>query len=173
MIGHRCVGSPVGTLVLVAGPSGLTEVRWSTTGPAVPDRPGVSTGTVIGDVPGDRTTAEVLDRAAEQLGEYFAGTRREFDLPLAPTGTPFQLAAWEILRRIPFGETISYRQQAAALGDPAKARAVGSANGRNPMPIIVPCHRVCASGGGLGGFSGGLELKRWLLDHERRVAAAR
>ena len=110
-----------------------------------------------------------LDRAASQLAEYFRGTRREFDLDLDPEGTAFQRSAWEVLRTIPYGATLSYGQQAAALGDPAKARAVGAANGRNPLSIVVPCHRVVAAGGALTGFAGGLDTKAWLLDHERRV----
>ena len=112
-----------------------------------------------------------LDRAESQLAEYFRGTRREFDLDLDLAGTAFQRSAWEVLRTIPYGATLSYGQQAAALGDPAKARAVGAANGRNPLSIVVPCHRVVAAGGALTGFAGGLDTKAWLLDHERRVLA--
>ena len=105
-----------------------------------------------------------------QLEEYFDGSRTEFDVPLAPEGTPFQQQAWSVLRSIPFGATMSYGEQAAALGDRKRARAVGAANGRNPIPIIVPCHRVVGSNGHLTGFGGGIESKAWLLDHERRVS---
>jgi methylated-DNA-[protein]-cysteine S-methyltransferase len=112
----------------------------------------------------------VLFKTVEQLGEYFAGDRTVFDLPLAPTGTPFQLEAWEALRRIPFGETRSYSGQAAIIGKPTAVRAIGAANGRNPISIVVPCHRVIGANGSLTGFAGGLEAKRWLLDHERRVS---
>lgn len=109
----------------------------------------------------------LLDRAVQQLEEYFAGARTEFDLPLDPDGTAFQQQVWRVLRGIPYGETISYGQQALALGDKNKSRAVGAANGKNPIPIVVPCHRVVGSNGHLTGFAGGLDTKAWLLDHER------
>ena len=109
----------------------------------------------------------ILDEAVKQLEEYFAGTRRDFDLPLDPLGTPFQQSAWMVLRSIPYGQTISYGQQALQLGDPNKARAVGAANGKNPLSIVVPCHRVVGSTGHLTGFAAGLDIKSWLLDHER------
>ena len=113
---------------------------------------------------------EILDRLAAQLDEYFAGTRRDFDLPLHPAGTAFQLATWEVLRTIPYGSTISYGEQASRLGDIRKSRAVGTANGRNPISIVVPCHRVVSGTGNLTGFGGGIENKAWLLAHEREVA---
>lgn len=106
-----------------------------------------------------------------QLRQYFAGTRQQFELELAPVGTPFQQRAWQALRRIPFGSTCSYGAQAAMLGDANKARAVGTANGRNPIAIIVPCHRVVGSDGNLRGYAGGLPRKQWLLAHERAAAA--
>jgi methylated-DNA-[protein]-cysteine S-methyltransferase len=109
-------------------------------------------------------TAEVR----RQLDEYFAGQREEFDLPLAPRGTPFELSVWEELRRIPFGETRSYADIARALGKPAATRAVGRANGANPLPIVVPCHRVIGSNGSLTGFGGGLDNKVRLLELEGR-----
>jgi methylated-DNA-[protein]-cysteine S-methyltransferase len=112
----------------------------------------------------------VLARTVEQLNQYFAGERTAFDLPLAPIGTPFQLEAWEALRRIPFGETRSYAGQAAIIGKPTAVRAIGAANGRNPISIVVPCHRVIGANGSLTGFAGGLDAKRWLLNHERRVS---
>ena len=102
-------------------------------------------------------------QAAEQLHAYFAGRRRQFELPLAPQGTEFQRAAWQALAKIPYGETRSYAQQAAGLGRPAATRAVGAANGRNPLPIVLPCHRVIGANGALTGFGGGIEVKRWLL----------
>jgi methylated-DNA-[protein]-cysteine S-methyltransferase len=108
--------------------------------------------------------------ARRQLEEYFAGHRRCFDLECAPSGTDFQRRAWLALARIPYGATISYASQAAWLGAPGAARAVGAANGRNPVPIVVPCHRVVGSNGRLTGYAGGLAGKRWLLDHERRHA---
>jgi methylated-DNA-[protein]-cysteine S-methyltransferase len=115
---------------------------------------------------------EILDRLESQLGEYFAGTRQEFDVPLEPSGTEFQLAVWQVLRTIPYGSTISYGEQARRLGDVRKSRAVGAANGRNPISIVVPCHRVVAGTGHLTGFGGGIENKAWLLAHERQVSGA-
>ena len=105
--------------------------------------------------------------AARQLAEYFDGTRRDFDLPLAPSGTPFQLAVWAALTRIPYGATVSYGEVAAALGkSPVASRAVGLANGRNPISIIVPCHRVIGADGSMTGYGWGVERKEWLLRHE-------
>ncbi len=103
---------------------------------------------------------------AEQLEEYFAGQRRQFDLPVRAGGSDFQQAVWRALGDIPFGTAVSYGELARRLGRPGAARAVGQANGANPVPIVVPCHRVIASDGGMGGFSGGLSIKRWLLAHE-------
>lgn len=113
--------------------------------------------------------ATILRTAADQLGEYFAGARKAFDVPLDPRGTAFQLAAWEVLRGIPFATTISYGEQARRLGDPRKARAVGAANARNPIPIIIPCHRVIGADGSLTGFAAGVDHKAWLLGHEARL----
>jgi len=107
-----------------------------------------------------------IREAARQLAEYFARTRRTFDLPLDLHGTPFQLQVWNALLRIPYGETRAYSQLAVQLGHPGAARALGAANGANPVAIIVPCHRVIAAGGGLGGYGGGLARKRFLLDLE-------
>jgi len=104
-----------------------------------------------------------------QLQEYFAGARTEFDLKLAPSGTPFQQAVLEALQQIPYGETCSYGEIAARIGKPSAVRAVGAANGRNPLPIIIPCHRVIGSNGSLTGFGGGLPTKRFLLDLEREA----
>lgn len=104
--------------------------------------------------------------AITQLREYFAGTRRHFELALAPRGTPFQLAVWQALRAIPYGQTISYGEIAQRLGRPEAARAVGLANGANPLPVIVPCHRVIGADGSLTGFGGGLPIKRALLHLE-------
>ena len=108
--------------------------------------------------------------ARQQLNEYFAGERKEFDLPLALKGTEFQLEVLEELKKIPYGETTSYGDIAKRIGRPKAVRAVGAANGRNPIPIIVPCHRVIGSNGQLVGYGGGLERKRWLLEHEKRNA---
>jgi methylated-DNA-[protein]-cysteine S-methyltransferase len=111
--------------------------------------------------------------ARQQLAAYFAGDLTEFDLPMDMEGTDFQRRVWQELRRIPYGHTVSYAELARRVGNAKACRAVGLANGRNPIGIIVPCHRVIASDGGLGGYGGGLERKNWLLDHERDVARRR
>jgi methylated-DNA-[protein]-cysteine S-methyltransferase len=113
-----------------------------------------------------------LAEAVRQLREYFAGRRQEFDLPLAPEGTDFQHKVWRKLQEIPFGETISYGELARRVGNPKASRAVGSANGKNRIPIVIPCHRVIAGDGGLGGFGGGLSVKEKLLALESRVASS-
>jgi methylated-DNA-[protein]-cysteine S-methyltransferase len=152
--------SPVGPLTIVASDAGVRAVLWPTDNPKrVP----------LGDVQ-PRDDHPLLSIAVEQLGEYFDGRRQNFDLPLDPTGTEFQQSAWTVLRTIPFGTTVSYGEQAEQMGDKRKARAVGAANGRNPISIIVPCHRVVGSNGSLTGFAGGIDTKDWLLTHERRVA---
>ena len=107
-----------------------------------------------------------LATARQQLTEYFAGTRKDFDLPVALNGTEFQVSVLEALQDIPYGETVSYGEIAKRIGRPKAVRAVGAANGRNPIPIVVPCHRVISADGTLGGFSAGLAAKRWLLSHE-------
>ena len=108
--------------------------------------------------------------ARSQLAAYFAGERRVFDLPLRPSGTPFQQAVWHALGQIAFGETVSYGELARRLGKPDAARAVGLANGRNPLSIVVPCHRVVGASGALTGYGGGMDRKAWLLAHERGIA---
>jgi O-6-methylguanine DNA methyltransferase len=112
---------------------------------------------------------ELTDQLAEELAEYFGGARREFMVPLVLAGTPFQRRVWEQLRAIPYGETRSYADIARAVGSPAAVRAVGSANGKNRIAIVIPCHRVINKGGALGGYGGGLDRKRFLLDLERRA----
>lgn len=122
---------------------------------------------------GDRECSDpVLENCASQLREYFAGERHSFDLPLAPAGTEFQHSVWKALRRIPYGERCSYRDIAESITRPKAVRAVGAANGRNPLPIVVPCHRVVGSDGSLTGFAGGLEAKKLLLELEERFKAA-
>ncbi|MEI8239890.1 MAG: methylated-DNA--[protein]-cysteine S-methyltransferase [Actinomycetota bacterium] len=153
--------SPVGELRLVASRRGLRAVLW----PGDIDR-SVDAGATSA-AGADAEADALLVEAARQLREYFAGDRREFDVPLDPVGTEFQQAAWTVLRGIPYGETISYGEQARRLGDVNKSRAVGAANGRNPISIIVPCHRVVGSTGKLTGFAGGLDTKAWLLGHEQ------
>jgi len=109
-----------------------------------------------------------LQNAVNQLNAYFAGDLRHFDLPLKLAGTPFQLAVWRALQDIPYGETTSYGELARRVGTPKGSRAVGLANGANPIAIVVPCHRVIGASGSLTGYGGGLDRKRWLIEHERR-----
>lgn len=149
------IDSPVGSLLLAGDGERLTLVHFQA-GP----RP-------LAWPASRRADLRVFRDAATQLAEYFAGSRRVFDLPLGFDGTDFQQQVWRELLRIPFGETVSYRQLAERIGRPRASRAVGLANGTNPLPIIVPCHRVIGSDGSLTGFGGGLAAKRWLLGHER------
>jgi methylated-DNA-[protein]-cysteine S-methyltransferase len=123
--------------------------------------------------PGWRRDQESLRPAVEQLQAYFRGELRQFDLPLAPQGTPFQQKVWEALRAIPFGKTISYSELAERAGAPGAVRAVGAANGRNPIPIVIPCHRVIGKDGSLTGYGGGLPIKSFLLDHEAQALLLR
>lgn len=156
------VASPVGELVLTASETALTGVYFPTSrrGPA----PTHQVGWV--EVNGAGPEAELLARARTQLGEYFAHTRTTFDLPLEALGSGFEHRVWNALRTIPYGTTTTYGELARQLGDKHGSRAVGLANGKNPIPIIVPCHRVIGGKGELTGFGGGLERKRWLLEHE-------
>ena len=164
--------SPIGVLTLVANDFGIVAIRWDEDTPDSHNPVDATLGDEFVDVPAGSGHHTVLDRAVEQLDEYFGGKRTSFDLPLDPDGTDFQKQAWEALVQIPFGETISYGEQAVMLGDKNKSRAVGAANGRNPIPIVVPCHRVVGSNGHLTGFAGGLNVKAWLLDHEFQVSAS-
>lgn len=111
---------------------------------------------------------EAFVQARQQLGAYFAGRLEGFDIALAPRGTPFQLSVWDALKSIPSGETISYGELARRIGRPLASRAVGAANGANPLPIVLPCHRVIGTSGALTGFGGGLPTKIWLLSHEKK-----
>jgi methylated-DNA-[protein]-cysteine S-methyltransferase len=110
-----------------------------------------------------------VNNAITQLDEYFDGSRRDFELSLDLQGTEFQVAAWNALAEIPYGHTASYGQQAALIGRPKAVRAIGGANGRNPVAIVLPCHRIVGADGSLTGFGGGIEVKKWLLDHEQTV----
>ena len=112
------------------------------------------------------TDSPVIAQCARELDEYFSGTRKTFGVPLMPSGTPFRETVWAELGRIPFGKTISYQELASRVGNPKASRAVGSANGKNPIWLIIPCHRVITSDGSLGGYAGGLWRKEWLLEHE-------
>lgn len=154
--------SPVGRLKLVASDAGLVAILWEKDDP---DR--VRLGGMV-----EQPDRAVLAETSRQLGDYFAGQRQAFTVKLDFRGTEFQKAVWGALVGIPYGETRSYGQLAHQLGRPGASRAVGAANGRNPISIIAPCHRVLGSNGALTGFAGGLDAKRYLLDHERRFAAA-
>jgi methylated-DNA-[protein]-cysteine S-methyltransferase len=150
------MSSPVGRLTLVATDNGLAAILWEN------DRPGrvrLNVAAEINDHP-------VLVETERQLEEYFAGRRTEFALTLDPSGTAFQRRVWDALLTIPFGETRSYAQIARQIGHPSAVRAVGAANGRNPLSIVVPCHRVVGSTGALTGFAGGLDVKARLLAFE-------
>jgi methylated-DNA-[protein]-cysteine S-methyltransferase len=152
------VDSPVGQLLLAAEDGGLRHIAFE-----------------LGRHPvwiGDdwRRDASAFTSARAQLSAYFAGELMQFDLLLDPQGSDFQLGVWAQLRRIPYGATISYGELAQRVGDPSAARAVGAANGRNPLPIVVPCHRVIGADGSLTGFGGGLATKKFLLDHEQKYA---
>lgn len=146
--------SPVGLLRLAAREEGLCRIEF-----------------LRDSAPGKDRPHALLGEAARQLDEYFAGQRRTFDLPLCPSGTAFQRQVWQALRAIPYGETRSYAQIAAAVGRPRACRAVGMANHRNPLPIVVPCHRVIGAGGALTGYAGGLEIKKQLLALEQHPGA--
>jgi methylated-DNA-[protein]-cysteine S-methyltransferase len=150
------VNSPVGPLLLAGNERGLREVRFvegRRPRPASPDW---------------KQDAAPFAEAIRQLRAYFAGERKDFDLPLVVEGTDFQLRVWESLRTIPYGQTVSYLQLAERIGNPKAVRAVGLANGANPIPIIIPCHRVIGSNGSLTGFGGGLPTKQKLLALESR-----
>ncbi len=153
--------SPVGALTVIASDDGIRAILWPHEDP---DR--VRLTETIEDANHPMITAALI-----QLAEYFRGERTEFEVPLDAVGTDFQRSAWAALRTIPYATTVSYSEQAERMGDRRKARAVGAANGRNPISIIVPCHRVIGANGALTGFAGGTDTKAWLLAHERRIAA--
>jgi methylated-DNA-[protein]-cysteine S-methyltransferase len=153
--------SPVGPLTLVASERGLSAVLW-------PDGKGPRKSR--NKEPQSRRHP-VLSRTARQLKEYFDGARRAFELPLDPRGSDFELRVWRGLSAIGYGATLSYGALARSIGSAKAARAVGGATGRNPIPIVVPCHRLIGSDGSLTGFAGGLDVKRWLLNFESGVAS--
>ncbi|HET8818876.1 MAG TPA: methylated-DNA--[protein]-cysteine S-methyltransferase [Xanthomonadaceae bacterium] len=152
---HTTIDSPVGPLLLAAGDDGLRAVEFHASRHPVRREADWQAG----DHP-------LLQRARAQLDEYFAGRRRTFDLPLAPRGTDFQRETWQALATIPYGSTISYAELAQRVERPKAVRAVGAANGRNPLPIVLPCHRVIGADGSLTGFGGGLPTKQFLLELE-------
>jgi methylated-DNA-[protein]-cysteine S-methyltransferase len=151
---YTYLDSPVGPLLLAGDADGLTLISFPTGSREQKPKPGW------------REDARPFAAAIRELGEYFAGKRRVFTVKLKPAGTSFQLAVWQALRAIPYGETISYGELARRIGRPSASRAVGAANGANPLPIIVPCHRVIGANGTLTGFGGGIETKRYLLGLE-------
>jgi methylated-DNA-[protein]-cysteine S-methyltransferase len=158
---YKIIDSPVGKLKLVASDKGLAAILWENDNPRR-----VRLGELVED-----GLHPVLRETERQLNEYFEGKRRSFSLALDMKGTRFQNDVWEALLAIPFGETRSYGQLAKQLGNPKATRAVGAANGRNPISIIVPCHRVIGSSGRLTGFTGGLDTKAHLLELETRSGA--
>jgi methylated-DNA-[protein]-cysteine S-methyltransferase len=156
MNSYTHIDTPIGRLLLGTDGEALIRIDMD-----VPDRPPRDLENWTCD-----PAAAPLPEVARQLEEYFTGRRRVFDLPIRLEGTEFQRRAWEMLMEIPFGQTRSYGEQAKRIGNPNASRAVGLANGRNPIPIVVPCHRVIGADGSLTGFGGGIERKRWLLVHE-------
>jgi methylated-DNA-[protein]-cysteine S-methyltransferase len=154
--------SPIGPLLIAGDQEGVRTIRFPRDGRASkPERDWME------------ANSGAVAQTVAQLREYFAGRRTEFDLPLALRGTPFQLAVWRELRRVPYGQTVSYGELAGRIGNPKASRAVGSANGANRIPIVIPCHRVIAAGGRLGGFGGGLPVKEALLALENSSARNR
>ncbi len=147
--------SPIGPILLEAEGEQLTVVSF---------RDDVSVAET------SATTSAVLQTTIEQLDEYFAGTRKQFDLPLHPSGTAFQQKVWDQLIKIPYAETVTYLHMAKRLGNVKSIRAAASANGKNPIGIIIPCHRVVGADGKLTGYAGGLHRKQWLLEHEAKMA---
>jgi methylated-DNA-[protein]-cysteine S-methyltransferase len=156
MLSYTYCPSLVGTLQLVASEKGLRALLWE-------HEP--SERVSVGDSK-EEQYHPILQQAMRELDEYFTGKRKVFTVLLDPVGTPFQLCAWDALRKIPYGQTRSYGEQARMIGKPKASRAVGAANGKNPLSIIVPCHRVIGSNGSLTGFAGGLSVKKKLLEIE-------
>jgi methylated-DNA-[protein]-cysteine S-methyltransferase len=151
---EQTIDLPTGALRLVASETALIGAWWP--GQRIPVETIHSTSHAL------------LNQAIRQLREYFAGQRNAFDIPLEPMGTEFQRSVWQALRTIPYGETRSYSQIAAQVGRPSAVRAIGATNGRNPLSIFIPCHRVIGANGSLTGYAGGLPAKEWLLSHERQ-----
>lgn len=164
MLAFKWIAAPFGRLKLVGSDAGLAAILWDNDKPRrVPLGPAT-----------ENPSHPVLRKTEGQLAEYFAGERKTFDIPLAASGTLFQKQVWQALLSIPYGETRSYGEIARQIGKPAAVRAVGAANGRNPLSIVAPCHRVIGASGALTGFAGGLAVKRYLLDLERdQVSDAR
>jgi methylated-DNA-[protein]-cysteine S-methyltransferase len=164
MLYRTTIDTPVGELRVIASDEGIREIRLP-----LPDHHSAPPPAE------DRPDHPMLVQIRRQLDEYFLGQRREFDLPLDVVGTDFQRHVWGALVEIPYGETASYGQLAERVGRPGAARAVGGANGRNPVPVVVPCHRVIGADGSMTGYAGpsedGIAIKRWLIQHESTVGA--
>jgi methylated-DNA-[protein]-cysteine S-methyltransferase len=159
-LSSKVVRTPVGDLTLVASDCGLRAVLW----------PNDNDRVRLPSTPEPAVAHPILDEAACQIEQYFAGARTGFDIDLDLRGTEFQVQVWEALSGIPYGETSTYGAQAEQIGRPTAVRAVGAANGRNPVSIVLPCHRIVGKDGSLTGFAGGLSAKRFLLDLEREAA---
>jgi O-6-methylguanine DNA methyltransferase len=170
VIQYRLSESPVGGLLAAADARALRTILFL--GPKRPDRSGagvrkaLSAAIDLDPAAAVEEGGSIVDRTIQQLNQYFSGKRREFDLPLAPAGTAFQRLVWDALLRIRHGETWTYAELARAIGKPAASRAVGAANGANPIPIVIPCHRVIGADGSLTGYGGGVGIKRALLELE-------
>ena len=156
---YAYLDTPVGTLLIAGDAAAVLRIEFPVGGKAAKAEAGWM-----------ESPQGPVGEAARQLREYFAGTRTDFDLPLAPRGTEFQRSVWRQLQEIPYGATISYGELARRVGNPQASRAVGSANGKNPLPIVIPCHRVIAGNGTLGGFGGGLPTKQTLLALEQATS---
>jgi methylated-DNA-[protein]-cysteine S-methyltransferase len=154
--GFSYMNSPIGRLSILADEKGILEIRFPNNSADLPP--------VISE------SNEIVEQAIDQLHAYFDGRLKDFDIPLSLNGTDFQKGVWAQLRKIGFGRTASYGDIAAAIGNPKASRAVGMANNKNKIPIVIPCHRVIGSDGSLTGFAGGLDTKRWLLKHEGLVS---
>ena len=149
--------SPIGSLYLVASQKGLKGIYWNK-----------QSVRLVKSLDRSALSEKILDDTRVQLTEYFAGTRKQFDIPCDLQGTDFQRKVWNELTRIPFGKTLSYRDVAKRIKNPKAVRAVGSANGKNPVCIIIPCHRVIAADGSIGGYAGGIRIKQQLLQLEQK-----
>ena len=157
---RRSYKAPFGVLTVVGSDLGIRYVMFNNDAHPKPlERLQIS----------DTEIHDSVNDAITQLDEYFNGSRRDFELPLDLQGTEFQVAAWNALAEIPYGRTASYGQQAASIGRPKAVRAIGGANGRNPVALVLPCHRIVGADGSLTGFGGGIEVKKWLLDHEQSM----
>lgn len=154
----KLIPSPIGELILISCDQALHAVHIKSK----------NSGALVKNLT-EKPQHAVLQQAAKQLKEYFQGQRKQFDLKLHLSGTNFQKKAWEALQKIPYGQTVSYQTQAKNLGDEKKARAVGTANSKNNLMIIIPCHRVISKSGALGGYAGGIKVKGFLLNHEQKT----